>query len=148
MKEFKLSTNKELQKQVQDDINKQLNKIKQTKQPKKKKELTVEDIKKQQIENLKKEKNIVKNMTPHQLAVWLMEKHNEFVGTCNRILHTDCMNCENYDDRTIKILYLHELNDLLFVFGIEEFDQETINFLDDKNEIDLLIILRVLGFIS
>jgi len=144
--DFKFSTDEELLKQARKDINKQLRDLKKGKSDKPK-EPTAEEILQKQANDFQNEKMRIQSMTPVQIADWLIEKHDTFVETCNAMFNTNCMDCEDYNDRSLKILYINELNNLLHIFEIEEFEQETIDVLKEKNYVDLLVVLHVLGFI-
>lgn len=144
--DFEFSTDEELLKQARKDINKQLRDIKKNKdipQP----PSTIENILKNEADDLENEKLLVKGMNSHEVAEWLMKKHDAFIESVNVMFHTDCMDPEDYNDRALKILYMNELNNLLYLFEIEEFQQETIDYLKDKEYVDLLVILHVLNFI-
>lgn len=89
----------------------------------------------------------IKTMTTKQVAEWLIEKHDEFVNTLDVLFSCMSMDPQDFNDRCIKIMYINELNTLLYTHEIEEITEEMIEVMKEKSCVDLLQILHVLGFI-
>lgn len=132
----KLKSNDEYLKEAQEDIEKEIKKL--------------EEFNKAQeavITELEASKNKVKKMTASELAEWLVEKHEEFVSTLDAMFQCNSMDPQDFDDRCLKILYINELNTLLHTHEIEDITEEMTDIMKEKNCVDLLVVLHVLGFI-
>jgi hypothetical protein len=133
--EFKTRSNEELLEEVREDIKREKEKISFDE--------ILEFAKNEAEESRKK----VIAMKPKELAQWLIDKHDDFVLTMNIMLKTDCMDGHDFDDRSLKIVYMNELNNLLWLHNIDDLSSEVIEELKKENAVDLLNVLHVLNYI-
>lgn len=145
--EFNFSTDEELLEQARKDIKKQLKGRKDELPPPKPKEPTLEELIQDAINEFEKQKKLVKAMNHQQLAEWLIDKHESWTTTMNYMFRCDCLDCQDVDDRALKILYMNELNNLLFAYEIDEIHPEVVEILQREKQVDLMCILHVLDLI-
>jgi len=132
----KLKSNDEYLREAREDIEKEIKEIE-----------NFNRAQKAAVTELEANKQKVKSMNDQQLGEWLVEKHEEFVSTLDAMFKCNSMDPQDFDDRCLKILYINELNTLLYLHEIEDITEKMVDVMKEKNCVDLLVVLHVLGFI-
>jgi len=156
-KEFKIRSDAELKKEVQEDLNKFLKDIPKEKNNKKKpiKKIdkpkkvfnTEDEMLKEYLRVISEERVKLNEKSDSEIADWLIETHNNYVNTINELAKTDFLNPQSPEDRYQIVFYVYSLWLYLESRELEKFSEEVVRILNEKGYSKLINILDVLGYI-
>lgn len=170
MKKLKTKSERELKKEVQEDIKKNLEIVGKEEKKKKRKVLRKNNLKKKkdnEVSNEDIEKTSVKEllehiaqrtledrikeikaMKPKQFYEWVVDIHNNYKKTVGMALNVENIFDEpNLNARRAIILYMSELVNFLDAYEIK-FSKAVINHLKKNKCNELLSVLKILNYIE
>jgi len=95
---------------------------------------------------LEQEKTWLKICTSEEMANWLIDQTQSYIKTINQIC-PDFMSGNDFDDRYQILLFMNNLNNCLWIRDINVISKDVEKILMDKKEVDLVVILSIMGYV-